>query len=453
MVRSRDRRPHMRVLFPNAAGIDVGSAEHWVAVPTDRDPQPVRRFEAFMADLIALAEWLKSCRIETVAMEATGVYWIPLFQILETRGIEVKLVNAKHVRHVPGRKSDQRDCQWLQELHSYGLLSGSFRPDDQVCVLRAYLRHRDDLVRSGASQVQVMQKSLIQMNLLLHNVISDITGTTGRKIIQSILDGERDPLVLAAHRNPRIKATTDEIVRSLQGDYRQEHLFTLRQAVEAHDFFDRQIRSCDERILDALAGFEPKLPPDAEPPNSTSSRRKPPRNEPALKVVSTLYRVTGMDLTQVPGIQALTAVTIISEIGLDLSRFPTEKQFCSWLGLSPSPKVSGGKRLGEERRHVKNRVAQALRIAATSVQKSQNALGAYYRRMRARIGPGKAVKATAHKLARILYRLLRYGTAYVETGQQAYEEQYRHRQLRSLQRRATDLGFTLIPAPTGAPVS
>jgi transposase len=443
----------MRILYPNAAAIDVGSGEHWVAVPADRDPQPVRRFEAFTGDLIALAEWLKSCRIDTVAMEATGVYWIPLFQILETRGIEVKLVNAKHVRHVPGRKSDQRDCQWLQELHSYGLLSGSFRPDDQVCVLRAYLRHRDDLVRSGASQVQVMQKSLIQMNILLHNVISDITGVTGRKIIQSILDGERNPVVLAAHRNPRIKATTDEIVRSLQGDYRQEHLFTLGQALEAHDFFDRQIRTCDQNILDVLARFEPKLPPDAEPPKSTSSHRKPQGNEPPIKVVSTLYRVTGIDLTQVPGIQALTAVTIISEIGLDISRFPTEKQFCSWLGLSPSPKVSGGKRLGEEKRHVKNRVAQALRIAATTVQKSQSALGAYYRRMRARIGPGKAVKATAHKLARILYRLLKFGTAYVETGQQAYEEHYRHRQVRSLQRRAADLGFTLLPAPTGAPVS
>jgi transposase len=453
MVRSSEHRRRLRILYPNAAGIDVGSAEHWVAVPADRDPQPVRRFEAFTADLIALAEWLKSCRIETVAMEATGVYWIPLFQILETRGIEVKLVNAKHVRHVPGRKSDQRDCQWLQELHSYGLLSGSFRPDDQICILRAYLRHRDDLVRSGASQVQVMQKSLIQMNLLLHNVISDITGVTGRKIIQSILDGERDPIVLAAHRNPRIKATTDEIVRSLQGDYRQEHLFTLRQALEAHDFFDRQIQTCDQSILDVLARFEPKLPPDAEPPKSTSSHRKPQRNEPPLKVVSTLYRVTGIDLTQVPGIQALTAVTIISEIGLDISRFPTEKQFCSWLGLSPSPKVSGGKRLGEEKRHVKNRVAQALRIAATTVQKSQSALGAYYRRMRARIGPGKAVKATAHKIARILYRLLRYGTAYVETGQQAYEDQYRHRQLRSLQRRASDLGFILLPTTTGAPVS
>ncbi len=447
------RRQHLRILCPNAAGIDVGSAEHWVAVPEDRDAQPVRRFEAFTGDLIALAEWLKACRVDTVAMEATGVYWIPLFQILETRGIEVKLVNAKHVRHVPGRKSDQRDCQWLQELHSYGLLSGSFRPEDHVCVLRAYLRHRDDLVRAGASQVQVMQKSLIQMNLLLQNVISDITGLTGRKIIESILGGERDPLVLAAHRNPRIKATTDEIVRSLQGDYRQEHLFTLRQALEAHDFFDRQIRTCDESILGVLATFRPMLPADAEPPKPKSSHRKPQRNEPPYEVVSTLYRITGIDLTQVPGIQASSAVTIISEIGLDISRFPTEKRFCSWMGLSPSPKVSGGKRLGEEKRHVKNRVAQALRMAALTVQRSQSALGAYYRRMRARIGPGKAVKATAHKLARILYRLLRYGTAYVETGQQAYEEQYRTRQVRSLQRRAADLGFTLLPVAAGAPVS
>jgi Transposase IS116/IS110/IS902 family./Transposase. len=453
MAREQRRRQALRVLNRNAAGIDIGSNEHWVAVPPDRDPEPVRRFAAFTADLVALADWLRQCGVTSVVMEATGVYWIPLFQILETRGFEVKLVNAKHVRHVPGRKSDQRDCQWLQELHSYGLLSASFRPENDICVLRAYLRHRDNVIRAAAQQVQLMQKSLIQMNVLLHNVISDITGLTGRKILDDILRGERDPMVLAAHRHPRIRATSEEIARSLHGDYREEHLFTLRQAVESYDFFGRQLRECDESILKVLRRFEPKLPPEAMPPASTSSHHKPQRNEPPVEFGGILYRLLGVDLTQVPGVQTSTAITIVSEIGLDISKFRSEKQFSSWLGVSPSPKVSGGKRLGEERRRIRNRVAQALRIAATSLQRSPTALGAFFRRMRFRLGPAKAIKATAHKLARILYRLLRYGTAYVETGQQAYEEQFRARQLKGLQRRAQDLGFTLVPRPEGGLVS
>lgn len=453
MARKQRQRQALRVLNRNAAGIDIGANEHWVAVPADRDPEPVRRFAAFTGDLVALAEWLRRCGVTSVVMEATGVYWIPLFQILETRGFEVKLVNAKHVRHVPGRKTDQRDCQWLQELHSYGLLSASFRPENDICVLRAYLRHRDNVIRAAAQQVQLMQKSLIQMNVLLHNVISDITGLTGRKILDDILRGERDPMVLAAHRHPRIRATSEEIARSLHGDYREEHLFTLRQAVESYDFFGRQLRECDESILKVLRQFEPKLPPEATPPPSTSSHHKPQRNEPPVEFGGILYRLLGVDMTQVPGVQASTAITIVSEIGLDVSKFRSEKQFSSWLGLSPSPKISGGKRLGEERRRIRNRVAQALRIAATSLQRSPTALGAFFRRMRFRLGPAKAIKATAHKLARILYRLLRYGTAYVETGQQAYEEQFRTRQIKGLQRRAQDLGFTLVPRPEGELVS
>lgn len=453
MARTRRQSHDRRILHPNAAGIDVGSAEHWVAVPSDRDERPVRRFDAFTADLIALAEWLRACRVDTVVMEATGVYWIPLFQILETRGFEVKLVNARHARHVPGRKSDQRDCQWLQELHSYGLLSGSFRPENDVCVLRTYLRHRENLVRHSAQQVQLMQKALAQMNLLLQNVISDIAGVTGRRILDDILNGQRDPMVLAAHRNPHIKASTEEIARSLVGDYREEHLFCLRQAVEAHDFYGRQIRTCDESILVVLGRFEPKLPVTSEPTRARASRSKRQRNEPPAEVSGILYRLLGLDLTKVPGVEASTALKVVSEIGMDISRFPTEKQFCSWMGLSPSPKVSGGKRLGEERRHVRNRAAQALRIAASSLQNSQSALGAFYRRMRYRLGPAKANKAAAHKLARILYRLLRYGTAYVETGQEDYERRHRERQLRGLQRHAAELGFTLTAVPPRETVS
>jgi transposase len=433
------------ILNGDAAGIDIGAAEHWVAVPEDRDPQPVRKFGAFTEDLLAIAAWLKACGVKTVAMEATGVYWIALFQILEASGQEAVLVNAKHVRHVPGRKSDQRDCQWLRDLHSYGLLSGSFRPADDICVLRSYLRHRDTLVRQGAAQVQRMQKALIQMNVLLTNVLSDITGVTGMNIIKAILAGERDSIVLARFRNPHVKASSDEIARSLRGDYRREHLFALKQSLQAHEFFQGQIDECDRDIQRLLDSFEPKLPPDAEPPPNTSTHRKPQRNEPPTAFRAALYRILGTDLTQVPGLQTLSAVGLISEIGFDITRFRSEKAFACWTGLCPAPKVSGGRRLGEDPRHIHNRTAQILRMAASSLSKSQTALGAFYRRLRARIGPAKALKALAHKLARILYRLLRYGTAYVEAGQLSYEQRLRDKRLKSLARQATDLGFQLLP--------
>lgn len=454
MSRSRGRRQHLSIVNPNAAGIDVGSAEHWVAVPPDRDPKPVRRFGAFTEDLEAIAEWLKRSGVDTVAMEATGVYWISLFQVLETRGFKVMVVNARHLRRVSGRKTDFNDCQWIQELHTLGLLNASFRPENDVCALRSLVRHRENLVHSAAQQVQLMQKSLIQMNLLLQKVVTDITGVTGRKIIDDILAGQRDPKLLAQHRNPHIKASEEDIARHLKGDYREEHLFTLRQAVDAYDFFMRQLDDCHQSALRILGRFKTKLPPQALALDSPApTRRKRSKNAPPKEFHDLLFQCAGSDLTKVPGIEVSTALTVVSEIGLDMSRFPNEKRFASWIGLAPSPKVSGGKTIGHDRPNIRNRAAQALRMAASTLRKSPTALGAQFRRFNARLGPAKTIKAMAHKLAKIVYRLLKYGTAYVDAGEQAYQEQFRARRIRALKRNAADLGLALVPMPAGEPVS
>jgi transposase len=444
------RKRSFQIVHPNAAGVDIGSSEHWVSVGEDRDVNPIRRFGTFTVDLYAIADWLKKCRVTSVAMEATGVYWIPLFQILEQRGFEVFLVNPRQVKNVPGRKSDQRDCQWIRTLHTYGLLSASFRPDDSTCVLRSILRHRETLIQMTASEIQRMQKSMTQMNLLLHEVISDITGVTGMKIIRAILRGERDPLILAQFRNPHVKSSSEEIAKALHGDWRDEHLFTLRHAVEIFDVLRSKIEECDQKVLSLLAGFAIKPVSLQDLPPSTSSHKKPQRNDPRGDFRSPLFQITGIDLTQLPGFQASVVLTLVSEVGLDLSRFPSEKHFASWLGLAPSPRVSGGKRLGEDKRHVRNRAAQAFKIAASTLYKSQTAYGAFLRRMIARLGPSKAIKATAHKLACLYFRLLRHGNSYLETGVQAYEQRFHQRQLRNLQHRASELGFSLVPA-TGPP--
>ena len=454
MSRSRGRRQHLSIVNPNAAGIDIGSAEHWVAVPPDRDPKPVRKFGAFTGDLVAIADWLKQSGVDTVAMEATGVYWISLFQVLETRGFKVMVVNARHLRRVSGRKTDYNDCQWLQELHTLGFLNASFRPENDVCALRSLVRHRENLVHSAAQQVQLMQKSLIQMNLLLQKVVTDITGVTGRKIIDDILAGQRDPKLLAQHRNPHIKASEEDIARHLEGDYREEHLFTLRQAVDAYDFFMRQLDDCHQSALRILGRFKTKLPPQALALDSPApTRRKRSKNAPPKEFHDLLFQCAGSDLTKVPGIEVSTALTVVSEIGLDMSRFPTEKRFSSWIGLAPSPKISGGKTIGHDRPNIRNRAAQALRMAASTLRKSPTALGAQFRRFLARLGPAKTIKAMAHKLAKIVYRLLKYGTAYVDAGEQAYQEQFRERRVRALKRNAADLGLALVLMPTGEPVS
>lgn len=432
----------------NAAGIDVGGESHYVAVPDDRDPQPVREFAAFTADLYRMADWLRTCGVDTVVMESTGVYWIPVFQVLEERGFNVRLVDARQLKRVPGRKSDVSDCQWLQQLHTFGLLTGAFRPDNQVCVLRSYMRQRAMLVGYASQHVQHMQKALVQMNVQLHNVIEDITGATGMRIIRAILGGERDPRRLAALRDGRCKNDAATIAKALQGDWREEHLFALQQAVELVDAYQAKIAACDERILAHLNTFD-----DRSSGNSLPQGRAPRRDRHDLgfDAAAELYRITGIDLTRVNGLEAHTVLKLISETGLDMTRWPTSKHFGSWLGLSPNNRVSGGKILSRRTIPSANRAAAALRLAAQSLHHSRSALGAFLRRKATQIGMPKAITATAHKLARIIYNMLRYGTAFVERGQDYYERQYQDRVLKNLTRRAKEMGYCLVRQETSKP--
>ena len=430
----------------DAAGIDIGSGEHWIAVPEDRDEEPVRCFGCFTADLQAMARWLKECGVTTVAMESTGVYWIPCYQILEEHGFEVKLVNARHVKNVPGRKSDISDCQWLQRLHTYGLLSGSFRPDDQICVLRSYWRHRANLVRYASDHIQHMQKALTQMNLHLHKVLSNVTGVTGMNIIRAIISGERDPEKLALMRERGVKNTPEAIAKALEGDYRQEHLFALKQAVELYDFYHRQIEACDREIERYLHTFEAKVDP-VQNPLPKQKRKKEMRYQSFVDLRTELYRVSGIDFTQIPGLDVVTVQTILSEIGLDPGKFPTEKRFASWLGLCPNNRITGGQVKSTKTRKTANRAANAFRMAAQSLANSNTGLGGFCRRIRARLGAPKAITATAHKLARIFYRMWTTGQSYTDLGSDYYENRYKERVLRNITRRARELGYDAVLQP------
>ena len=433
-------------IHPNAAGIDIGAERHWVSVPAGRDTECVRSFGCFTPDLYALSAWLKQCEIETVAMEATGVYWIPLFQILETQGFEVSLVNAHHVKTVPGRKSDVLDCQWLQQLHSYGLLASSFRPEDPVCVLRSYLRHRDTLIKSASTHILRMQKALIEMNLQLHQVISDITGTTGMRILRAIVAGERNPQVLAAMKDRRIKAAPETIAAALTGDYRDEHLFILKQELHLYEIYQQQIAVCDGEIEQLLNTFTTKVDPETNPPPKPKrSGKKQPGNAPDFDLRTHLYRITGVDLTQIAGLGTLSVLVILSEVGLDPTRFLTVKHFASWLGLAPGSRITGGKVKSAKTRPVVNRAANAFRMAAQTLTRSQSALGAFYRRMKAKLGAPKAITAAAHKLARIFYRLWSRSEPYSDPGVERYQRHYQERTLKQLQRKAQALGFDLVP--------
>ena len=442
--------PVLHSLNPNAAGVDIGATEIYIAVPADRDPQPIRHFSTFTEDLHAAADWLKSCNIETVAMESTGVYWIPFFQILEARGLQVFLVNAHHVKNVPGRKSDVSDCQWLQYLHSVGLLRGSFRPEQEVCTVRSILRHRDGLVQMASSHVQHIQKALDQMNLQLHHVISDITGMTGLAIIEAILAGERNPQTLAKLRDRRIKATESTIAKSLVGDYRREHLFTLSQSLAAYRHYQELIGACDKEIEQYLETFESKATPPEDPKWKSQDGQKTRGGRPAFDLQSHLYRIFGVDLTEIPGVHTLTTQTLLGEIGPDLSRFANAAAFTSWLGLCPDNRISGGKILSVKTRKVKNRAATALRMAAQSLYRSQSYLGHYFRRMRAKLGAPKAITAAAHKLARVIYHMLTTRQPYDETICGQNELQNRQRLEARLRKQARDLGLEIVAARTGA---
>jgi len=447
-LRKQDADADFSLINLNAAGIDIGADRHWVSVPVERDKENVRSFACFTAELYAMADWLKQCRIETIAMESTGVYWIPVFQVLESRGFEVKLVNAHYVKTVPGRKTDVLDCQWLQKLHSYGLLSGSFRPDDQICVLRSYIRQRDNLIKSACVHVQRMQKALTEMNLQLHRVISDITGTTGKAIIEAIVCGERNPLTLAALKDGRIKASNEEIAASLTGDYRSEQVFILQQELQLYEFYQAQIAACDLQIEQCLASFADKVDVTKKPLAKPKRRgTKQPGNAPQFDLRTHLYRVFGVDFTQVDGFGALTVLTLLSELGLNPSRFPTVKHFTSWLGLCPGSRITGGKVQSSKTRPVVNRAANAFRMAAQTLYRSHSALGAYYRRMQARLGAPKAITATAHKLARIFYHLWTSGDVYSDPGIDVYEQQYQDRILKNLKKKAQAFGLQLLPIP------
>ena len=463
----------MEVVHPHAAGIDIGATEHYVCVPAHSvaaGASHVRVFRAFTEQLDELVRWLQACAVTTVAMESTGVYWIALHQKIEAAGLEVLLVDARRVRHVPGRKTDLQDCQWIQRLHTFGLLRGAFRPEDDICRMRSYMRHRGNLVGAAAEQIQHMQKALQQMNILLHHVVSDLDGDTGLRIIDAILAGERNPEELVKLRDPRIKrSTVEEMKAALRGDWRTEHLFVLKQALAAYRFCHQQIQECDlalEALLKELVAALPEVTPDRAPMLSAvvsplapaggkgakkkARKRRQHGNAPQVDLLPHLQGLCGVDLTQTLGVNVLGALVLISEVGVDMSRWPNEKAFTAWLGLCPNHKISGGKILSNQSRHVVNRAATLLRMVALAVGKTDTVLGHFYRRIRGRAGAPKAITATARKLACLIYHLLKHKEPYVEPDLAAYQQRFERNRVLQLSRQAKTLGFQLVPLQRGA---
>ncbi|MBM3838042.1 MAG: IS110 family transposase [Verrucomicrobia bacterium] len=451
------------VINPHAAGIDIGSVEHWVCVPEDavlERESNVRAFGAFTRDLDQLVEWLQECGVKTVAMESTGVFWIALAQKLEAAGIEVVLVNAKHLKYVPGRKTDLKDCQWLQQLHSYGLLNGSFRPTQDICALRSLMRHRENLGHSAGRAVQHMQQALQQMNVHLHHAVSDLDGQTGLRIVDAILAGQRDPKKLVELRDEKChKTTPEELEAALVGDWRAEHLFVLKQARETYQHLADQIQGCDREIERTLALVViPEVTPPQEPAPKNPPGAEKPRKKKAFKpgkagtglqkdLGPELQRICGVDLTQIIGLNVLGVLIILSEIGLDMSRWRSVKAFCSWLGLCPGNKISGGKVLSSRTPPVVNRVAILLRAVAPAVGRSDTWLGSFHRRMRARLGPAGANTATARKLAVLIYHLLKYKEDYIDVDRLIYEEKLHRIRLSRVTKQAAELGYELVKRP------
>lgn len=431
-------------VFPNAAGIDVGASSHWVAVPQHLAEESVHEFGAMTDDLNAMADWLIACGVDTVALESTGVYWIPVYEVLEQRGLKVWLVDARQMKYVPGRKSDVQDCQWLQKLMSLGFLRAAWRPDGEVCVVRAVARQREVLLVEQASWVQRMQKALVQMNIQLTEVLTDVMGGTGQAIIRAIVAGERDAKVLARHRHSRVKASAEEITKALTGNWREEHLFVLRQALAMYDDIARHLAECDTKLHALLGELGQREVHLGKAPRAGSKLRM------EFDVRQTMANWAGVDLTRINGLGAAAVMKILSEIGPDLSRFANVKHFCSWLGLCPGTKISGGKVLSAKTKRSANRVRQALKMAAMSLSHSASALGAFYRRLCSRMDKPRANTATAHKLARMVYFMLTRGEAFVDQGQQRYEEQQRERSIAALKRRAAALGFQITQTPVVA---
>jgi transposase len=439
----------LEVVHPDAAGIDIGNESHYVAVPLTRDSQPVRRFGCTTSELKGMAVWLKQCAIRTIALQSTGVYWIAVYDILEEAGFEVYLVNAKETKNLPGRKSDVQESQWLMKLHTYGLLRNSFRPSQEIRTMRTYWRQRHDLVRAAGRHIQRMQKTLTQMNIQLANVLSDVSGMTGQAIVKAILAGERDPYQLAALRNWRVKASEEEIARSLEGNWQEDLLFVLQQEQDGYEFCQRQMAECDQRLQQYLQQLEDRSHGAGLPEEKRKERlrKKKKGNAPRFDLRAELFRMTGTDLTQIDGIDVTTTMTILSEAGWDMSKWKTEHHFVSWLRLCPDNRISGDKIIGKGRLPTNNRVTNALRMAASTLRLSNTYLGAQFRRLRTKLGAPVAIKAMAAKLARLVYRMLRHGMTFVDRGAEFYDAQHRKLQITYLKRKAAHLGFQIIEAP------
>jgi len=439
----------MSMVNQHAAGVDIGAHEIMVCVSGSDNTQLVRSFGNYTADLHAIAKWLGEHNIWTVAMESTGVYWIPLFEILEGHKFQCLLISSRSLRRVPGRKSDVADCQWIQTLHTYGLLTGSFRPEADLVALRTLLRHRAHLLEHRAPHILHMQKALLQMNLQLSQVLTDVTGETGLRIIRAIVVGERNPYKLAALRNYRCKKDEEEIAKALTGTWRQEHLFVLEQSLSLYDFYTERIAACDTQIEQTYQAIRPDWESKETIEYSAKSKRlakNAPRDGAQLR--THLKRICGVDLVAVHGISVSLAQTIIAEIGTDMSKFPNEKHFCSWLGLAPKNEISGGKILVSRTLKTRNRAGQAFRLAAVSVMRADCVFGVFYRRMKSRLGPAQATVATAHFIARVVYRMLKYQVEYEPLSVSEYEKRYHDQQVRYLEKRVAKLGFQLTPIST-----
>ena len=438
----------LEVVHPDAAGIDIGNESHYVAVPPDRDSQPVREFGCTTAELNAMAAWLKQCGIRTAAMQSTGVYWIAVYDILEQAGLEVYLVNARDTKNLPGRKSDVQESQWLMKLHTYGLLRNSFRPCQEIRTMRTYWRQRNDLIRAAASHIQRMQKALTQMNIQLANVLSDVSGVTGQAIIKAILAGVRDPHKLAELRDPHVKASEEQIAQYLEGHWQEDLLFVLKQEQQGYEFCQKQMAECDRQLHHYLQEREDRSQGASLPEEKRKGRLKKKKgHKPQFDLRAELFRLTGTDLTRIDGIDVMTAMTILSEAGWDMSKWADEAHFVSWLRLCPDNRISGNKIIGKGRLPTNNRASIALRMAASTLRLSNTYLGAQFRRLRARLGAPIAIKAMAAKLARMVYRMLRYGMKYVDQGAAFYEAQHRKRQISYLKVKAATLGYRLVLAP------
>ena len=437
----------LEVVHPDAAGIDIGNESHYVAVPSSRDNQPVRRFGCTTAELRGMAAWLKQCGIRTVALQSTGVYWIPVYDLLEESGFEVYLVNARDTKNLPGRKTDVQESQWLMKLHTYGLLRNSFRPPQEIRTMRTYWRQRNDLVRSAGRHIQRIQKALTQMNLQLANVLSDVSGLTGQTIIKAILAGERDPRKLATFRDKRVKAREEEIARGLEGNWQDDLLFVLKQEQDGYEFCQKQITECDAQLEQYLHQTPDRSQGASLPEEKRKGRLQKKAKNPQFDLRAQLFRMTGTDLTQIDGIDVRTAATVISEAGWDMSKWENEHHFVSWLRLCPDNRISGDKVIGKGRLRTNNPLNNAFKMAASTLHASDTYLGAQFRRLRARLDAPVAVKAMAAKLARLVYRMLRYGMPFVDRGARYYQQTHRQRQIRALKRKAAQLGFQLVETP------